>query len=194
MADPLLRVEKLVRRFGGILASDNVSLQIPRGELHAIIGPNGAGKTTLIGQLTGHLMPHAGSVFLGGRDITHLPAYRRCALGLARSFQITSLLSDFTAADNVALAAQAHDGTSFRFFADARKESGLRSAAFQFGDPPCERARVLLGALEGAMLVARSYGDPRRFDSAAEQLLADIARDTKPAPRRKTVASANRGR
>src|SRR5439155_883679 len=71
----------------------------------------------------------SGTVSLAGRDITHLPAYRRCALGLARSFQITSLLLDFTAADNVALAAQAHAGTSFRFFADARKEKGLRDAA-----------------------------------------------------------------
>jgi branched-chain amino acid transport system ATP-binding protein len=124
VADPLLRVEKLVRRFGGILATDHVSLAVAKGELHAIIGPNGAGKTTLISQLTGHLAPDSGSVSLVGRDITHLPAYRRSALGLARSFQITSLLLDFTAADNVALAAQAHEGHSFRFFADARKERG----------------------------------------------------------------------
>jgi len=129
VADPLLRVDGLVRRFGGILATDHVSLDVARGELHAIIGPNGAGKTTLISQLTGHLAPHAGSIFLGGRDITGLPAYRRSALGLARSFQVTSLLSDFTAADNVALAAQAHDGHSFRFWGNARKERGLRETA-----------------------------------------------------------------
>jgi len=129
VADPLLRVDGLVRRFGGILATDHVSLDVARGELHAIIGPNGAGKTTLISQLTGHLAPHAGSIFLGGRDITGLPAYRRSTLGLARSFQVTSLLPDFTAADNVALAAQAHDGHSFRFWGNARKERGLREAA-----------------------------------------------------------------
>jgi branched-chain amino acid transport system ATP-binding protein len=129
VAEPLLRVQGLVRRFGGITATDNVSLDVASGELHAIIGPNGAGKTTLISQLTGHLAPHAGTVALAGRDITHLPAYRRCALGLARSFQITSLLLDFTAADNVALAAQAHAGSSFRFFANARREQGLRDAA-----------------------------------------------------------------
>ena len=129
MVDPLLRVDALVRRFGGILATDHVSLDVARGELHAIIGPNGAGKTTLISQLTGHLAPHAGSIFLGGRDITGLPAYRRSGLGLARSFQVTSLISDFTAADNVALAAQAHDGHSFRFWGNARKERGLREAA-----------------------------------------------------------------
>ena len=110
MAEPLLRVEKLVRRFGGIVATDHVSLDVQQGELHAIIGPNGAGKTTLISQLTGQLLPHGGSIQLSGYDITRVPAYRRSALGLARSFQITSLLLDFTAADNVALAAQAHDG------------------------------------------------------------------------------------
>src|SRR3954469_19516144 len=127
--DHLLRVENLVRRFGGIVATDHVSLDVASGELHAIIGPNGAGKTTLISQLTGQLLPNAGSIRLAGRDITRVPAYRRSALGLARSFQITSLLLDFTAADNVALAAQAHDGHSFHFWGDARKILRLRRAA-----------------------------------------------------------------
>src|SRR3981081_290190 len=129
VAEPLLRVEKLVRRFGGIVATDNVSLDVARGELHAIIGPNGAGKTTLISQLTGQLLPHAGTIRLAGADITRVPAYRRSALGLARSFQITSLLLDFIAADNVALAAQAHDGHSFYFWGNARKVSHLRKTA-----------------------------------------------------------------
>ncbi len=129
MAEPLLRVDNLVRRFGGIVATDHVCLDVAKGEIHAIIGPNGAGKTTLISQLTGQLAPHAGHIHLGGRDISRLPAYRRSALGLARSFQITSLLPDFTAADNVALAAQAHHGHSFRFFGNARKEPQLRAAA-----------------------------------------------------------------
>jgi branched-chain amino acid transport system ATP-binding protein len=129
VADPLLRVENLVRRFGGIVATDNLSLDVARGELHAIIGPNGAGKTTLISQLTGQLAPSAGTIYFAGRDVTHLPAWRRSMLGLARSFQITSLLPDFTAADNVALAAQAHDGHSFHFWGNARKEKHLRDAA-----------------------------------------------------------------
>jgi branched-chain amino acid transport system ATP-binding protein len=129
MADALLRVENLVRRFGGILATDNLSLDVARGELHAIIGPNGAGKTTLISQLTGQLLPDSGNIHFAGEDITHLPAFRRSMLGLARSFQITSLLPDFTALDNVALAAQAHNGHSFRFWGNARKESRLRDAA-----------------------------------------------------------------
>ena len=153
MVDPLLRVEKLVRRFGGILATDHVSLDVAKGELHAIIGPNGAGKTTLISQLTGHLAPHSGSVFLGGRDITGMPAYRRSALGLARSFQITSLLPDFTAADNVALAAQAHHGHSFRFWANVRKEKALRDAA------QAALERVGLGGRADVLVSRLSHGE-----------------------------------
>jgi branched-chain amino acid transport system ATP-binding protein len=160
VADPLLRVEKLVRRFGGILATDHVSLDVAKGELHAIIGPNGAGKTTLISQLTGHLAPHSGSVFLGGRDITGLPAYRRSALGLARSFQITSLLPDFTAADNVALAAQAHHGHSFRFWANARKEKVLRDAA------QGALERVGLGARADVLVSRLSHGEQRELELA----------------------------
>jgi branched-chain amino acid transport system ATP-binding protein len=160
VADPLLRVEKLVRRFGGILATDNVSLDVAKGELHAIIGPNGAGKTTLISQLTGHLAPDSGSVSLAGRDITRLAAYRRSALGLARSFQITSLLLDFTAADNVALAAQAHDGHSFRFFADARKEKGLRDAA------QAALQRVGLADRANVPVSKLSHGEQRELELA----------------------------
>jgi branched-chain amino acid transport system ATP-binding protein len=118
-----------VRRFGGVLATDHLSLDVGQGELHAIIGPNGAGKTTLISQLTGQLLPNSGCIRFAGQDVTGLPAWRRSALGLARSFQITSLLPDFTAADNVALAAQAHAGHSFRFWGNARKEKPLRDAA-----------------------------------------------------------------
>ena len=160
MADPLLHVDRLVRRFGGILATDHVTLDVAQGELHAIIGPNGAGKTTLISQLTGHLAPHAGSISVAGRDITHLPAYRRCALGLARSFQITSLLLDFTAADNVALAAQAHQGHSFRFWADARKEKGLRDAA------QAALQRVGLAERANVLVSKLSHGEQRELELA----------------------------
>jgi branched-chain amino acid transport system ATP-binding protein len=160
VAEPLLRVDQLVRRFGGIVATDHVTLAVPQGELHAIIGPNGAGKTTLISQLTGHLMPHSGSIFLAGRDISRLPAYRRSALGLARSFQITCLLPDFTAADNVALAAQAREGHSFRFLADARKEPALREAAMN------ALARVGLSNRANVPVSRLSHGEQRELELA----------------------------
>jgi branched-chain amino acid transport system ATP-binding protein len=160
VADPLLRVEKLVRRFGGILATDHLSLDVISGELHAIIGPNGAGKTTLISQLTGQLLPNSGTIHFAGQDITRLPAWRRSALGLARSFQITSLLPDFTASDNVALAAQAHDGHSFRFWGSARGERHLREAA--------QSALVRVGLADRAdTLVSKlSHGEQRELELA----------------------------
>jgi branched-chain amino acid transport system ATP-binding protein len=160
VAEPLLRVEKLVRRFGGIVATDNVSLDVARGELHAIIGPNGAGKTTLISQLTGQLLPHSGTIQLGGKDITRVPAWRRSAMGLARSFQITSLLPDFTASDNVALAAQAHDGHSFYFWGNARKVAHLRKAAQSALD------RVGLGHRADVVVSRLSHGEQRELELA----------------------------
>ena len=160
MTEPLLRVDNLVRTFGGITATDNLSLQAAKGELHAIIGPNGAGKTTLITQLTGQLQPNSGSIHFGGRDITRLPAYRRSALGLARSFQITSLLRDFTAADNVALAAQAHDGHSFYFWANARKEKHLREAA------RAALSRVGLEPRADVVVSRLSHGEQRQLELA----------------------------
>ena len=160
MADPLLRVENLVRRFGGIVATDNLSLDVAEGELHAIIGPNGAGKTTLISQLTGQVLPNSGAIRFAGKDITRLPAWRRSALGLARSFQITSLLPDFTAAGNVALAAQACDGHSFRFWGSARKESGLRSAAH------AALARVGLEQRADTLVSKLSHGEQRELELA----------------------------
>jgi branched-chain amino acid transport system ATP-binding protein len=160
VADPLLRVENLVRRFGGIAATDNLSLDVNSGELHAIIGPNGAGKTTLISQLTGQLLPNSGTIRFAGRDIAGLPAWRRSALGLARSFQITSLLPDFSALDNVALAAQAHDGHSFRFWGNARKESHLRTAAL------AALTRVGLERRADTLVSRLSHGEQRELELA----------------------------
>jgi len=160
VADPLLRVQNLVRRFGGITATDNLSPEVAKGELHAIIGPNGAGKTTLISQLTGQLLPNSGSIHFAGQDITRLPAYRRSRLGLARSFQITSLLPDFTALDNVALAAQAHDGHSFYFWGNARKEKQLRAAARS------ALSRVGLERRADVLVSRLSHGEQRELELA----------------------------
>ncbi len=160
MTEALLRIENLIKRFGGIVATDNLSLDVAPGELHAIIGPNGAGKTTLISQLIGQLRPSAGTIRFAGEDITHLPAWKRSHLGLARSFQITSLLRDFTAADNVAMAAQARDGHSFRFFGNARKEKGLREAAL------AALARVGLADRANVMVSRLSHGEQRELELA----------------------------
>ncbi|MBI5320368.1 ABC transporter ATP-binding protein [Bradyrhizobium sp.] len=160
MAEPLLRVENLIKRFGGLVATDKLSMEVTPGELHAIIGPNGAGKTTLISQLTGQLVPDSGAIYFAGRDITNLPPYERSRLGLARSFQITSLLRDFTAADNVALAAQAHAGHSYRFWADARKEQPLREAA------RAALARVGLDKRADVPVSELSHGEQRELELA----------------------------
>src|SRR5262245_44051675 len=125
MTEPLLSASKLIKRFGGLLATDQVSIDVRPGEIHALIGPNGAGKTTLLSQLTGNLPPASGTIQFAGRDITRLPTHARVRLGLARSFQITSVLREFSAIENVALAVQAHTGHSFRFLADARNNMTL---------------------------------------------------------------------
>jgi branched-chain amino acid transport system ATP-binding protein len=160
VAEPLLSINGLTKRFGGVVASDDIRLAVPPGELHAIIGPNGAGKTTLIGQLTGEVVPDAGRVAFGGVDITRAPTYRRSLLGLARSFQITSLFQDFTALDNVALAVQAHAGHSFRFWRPARSETDLREPARK------ALARVGLAERADSLVASMSHGEHRQLEIA----------------------------
>jgi branched-chain amino acid transport system ATP-binding protein len=160
VADPLLEIEALTKRFGGVIASDAISLCVPKGELHAIIGPNGAGKTTLIGQLAGEIASDAGCIRFEGRDVTALSVDRRSQLGLARSFQITSLFLDFTALDNVALAVQAHAGHSFRFWRDARREAELRTPA------RAALARVGLAARKDVIVSNLSHGEHRQLEIA----------------------------
>ncbi len=129
MAEPLLATENLVKSFGGVTATDHLSLTVAEGELHAVIGPNGAGKTTLVAQLAGEIAPSSGRIRFAGADITALAMPARSQRGLARSFQIASLCREFTALDNVALATQAHSGHSFRFWRAARRDEALRAPA-----------------------------------------------------------------
>ena len=160
MAEALLEIERLSKHFGGVVASDAISLALGPGELHAIIGPNGAGKTTLIGQLTGEIAPDGGRIRFGSRDITALPVYRRSRIGLARSFQISSLFPEFTALDNVALAVQAHSGHSFRFWRDARREQALREPARRALD------RVALAGRADTRVADLSHGERRQLEIA----------------------------
>jgi branched-chain amino acid transport system ATP-binding protein len=125
MADAVLECVDLTKHFGGIAATDAVSLDVQAGEIHAVIGPNGAGKTTLISQLSGDMPSDGGRIRFLGQDITRLPAYRRSILGLARSFQITSIFLDMPVITNVALAVQAHRGHSFHFWRPARNDPEL---------------------------------------------------------------------
>jgi branched-chain amino acid transport system ATP-binding protein len=160
MTEPLLEVTGLTKRFGGVIAADAIALNLARNEFHAVIGPNGAGKTTLIGLLAGEIAPQGGSIRFDGRDIAALSVDRRSRLGLARSFQITSLFADFTALDNVALAVQAHCGHSFRFWRDARRAAELRDPAL------AALASVGLAARAHARVDRLSHGEQRQLEIA----------------------------
>jgi branched-chain amino acid transport system ATP-binding protein len=160
VAEPVLRIEGLTKNFGGLRVTDGVTLDVRPGELHAVIGPNGAGKTTLINQISGLLAPDRGRIVFGGEDVTALPMHRRAERGLARSFQITSVLPGFSVLENVALAVQARRGSSFSFFGRAADEEALNMPAYaallQAG--LAERAAVPAGEL--------SHGEKRALELA----------------------------
>jgi branched-chain amino acid transport system ATP-binding protein len=125
----VLATTGLVKRFGGLVATDDVSLTVEPGEIHALIGPNGAGKTTLISQLVGEQLSDAGSISFDGHDVTTLNVVQRARRGLARSYQITQICKEFTALENVMLAAQAHRPHNFYFFRRADRERGIVDSA-----------------------------------------------------------------
>jgi branched-chain amino acid transport system ATP-binding protein len=160
MTQALLSVRNLQKRFGGLIATDKVDLDVVEGEIHALIGPNGAGKTTLITQLFGELSHDEGQIRLDGQDIGRFPTHQRVRRGLARTFQITHLLPDYTVLDNVALAVQAREGHSFRFLADARRDEALRSRARQHlvGTGLAQRGEVKVADL--------SHGEQKQLEFA----------------------------
>jgi branched-chain amino acid transport system ATP-binding protein len=160
VAEALLRLDRLRKAYGALVVSDEVSLEVGPGELHAVIGPNGAGKTTLIHQISGLAAPDAGRVVFDGQDVTSLPMHERVRRGLARSFQITSVLPGFSVLENVALAVQARAGSSFRFFGDAASEPALNRPAMAFLDGVglAPRANLPAGLL--------SHGEKRQLELA----------------------------
>jgi branched-chain amino acid transport system ATP-binding protein len=160
MAEPILKVDGLIKHFGGVYAVDNVNFEILPGEIHAVIGPNGAGKTTFVAQLSGLLQPDAGSIVFDGRDITRLSAPERSHLGLARSFQITSIFRNFTALENVALSIQAHSGHSFRFWRPAMSDPALIDPARKFLD------EIGLGARADVVASNLAHGEQRQLEIA----------------------------
>ena len=160
MAEPLLRLEHLRKAYGALVVTDDVTLAVTAGELHAVIGPNGAGKTTLIHQISGLATPDGGRILFDGADITRLPMHERVRRGLARSFQITSILPRFSVLENVALAVQARSGSSFRFFGHADRETALNEPALEFLELVGLRARAHL--LAGLL----SHGEKRQLELA----------------------------
>jgi branched-chain amino acid transport system ATP-binding protein len=150
----------LLKRYGGLLVTNDVSLDLHAGEVHAVIGPNGAGKSTLVHLVSGLVRPDAGQIELQGREITRLPPHQRAALGLGRCFQITSIFGASTVRDNLRLALQCHRGSSFRFFRRRDAEPGLDAAAAALAERVgLERdLEVVAGAL--------AHGAQRRLDLA----------------------------
>ncbi len=120
----MLELRRVSKRFVGVVATDDVSLEVKSGEVHALIGPNGAGKTTLISQISGTLPSDRGEIRFDGRDITHARPYERVKLGLARSYQITSIFKRFTVLDNLALAVQAPVSRETALTDEARSMAG----------------------------------------------------------------------
>jgi branched-chain amino acid transport system permease protein len=157
--ETILSIRDLTYYFGGLAATDHLSLDIRRGETMAVIGPNGAGKTTLVGQLSGDLRPSAGRILFEGRDVTGLGMPQRVRMGIARSFQITSICRELTALQNVALAVQSHH-RSFRFFADAARDKALNEPGLAFLDQVglADRAGVRAGVL--------AHGEQRQLELA----------------------------
>jgi branched-chain amino acid transport system ATP-binding protein len=160
MTDTVLEIVDIAKSFGALRACDGISLDVKRGEVHALIGPNGAGKTTLIGQITGEIAPDRGRIRFEGRDITALATAERARLGLARSFQITSIFPSFTAEGNVALSVQATQAHSFRFWTAAERIERLRQ-------PARRRLRELgLAARANAVAAGMAHGEHRQLELA----------------------------
>ena len=156
----MLEVSGLTKSFGALRASDGIDFDVREGETHAVIGPNGAGKTTFISQLAGNLRPDAGRIVFAGEDVTALPAPRRARMGLARSFQITSIYREFTVLQNVAVAVQACARHSFRFWRRAFADVSLLSPAATLLEEVglAERRDVLAANL--------SHGEQRQLEVA----------------------------
>jgi branched-chain amino acid transport system ATP-binding protein len=154
----LLSVSGLRKRFGGVNATDDVSLEVAAGEVHALIGPNGAGKTSLINQLCGALLPDRGRILFKGEDITRLPSHQRVARGLVRSYQITRLFKSFSALDNLALAVQARSGSSLSFWRPVASEQAL------FDEAQALLADVGLGAQAQVRADRLAHGEQRALE------------------------------
>ena len=160
MAEPVLVVSDLEKRFGALKATDGVSLDLRPGEIHALIGPNGAGKSTLIHQIAGTIRPDGGTIRFLGQDVGSLGVAERARLGLGRSFQISSLAPEFSALRNVMLAVQSRQGSSFRFFRPVMRDGSLTEPAMAMLE------RVGLAARANVPAAELSHGEKRQLEIA----------------------------
>jgi len=156
----VLELRNVSKHFGGVVATDDVTLEIERGEVHALIGPNGAGKTTLIAQISGMLPTDAGRIVFDGEDVTRLPAHARVRAGLARSYQVTSIFRRFTVLENLALAVQARSGSSFSFWRPVSAEAALVDEARAVA------SEVGLAGKSDTTAANLSHGDQRALELA----------------------------
>lgn len=156
----LLSVKGLVKRFGGLTATDHFSLELPKGELHALIGPNGAGKTTLMSQLVGELSSDEGDVYFEGQNIVHWSVPRRALGGIARSYQITQLLKGFSVLENVMMMVQARSSHSFRLWQPVSQSKLLIDTAMH----ALEQVGLAGRAHDDVMVLA--HGEHRQLELA----------------------------
>jgi branched-chain amino acid transport system ATP-binding protein len=154
----VLELKNVTKRFGGVLATDDVTLEVRRGEIHALIGPNGAGKTTLIAQIAGDIGADRGSIAFEGADLTRATQHERVRAGLARSYQITSIFKRLTVLDNLALAVQARSGSSFSFWRPVVGETALAEEARAIV------AEIGLSGRESAVASTLAHGEQRALE------------------------------
>ena len=159
-SEPVLRTEALSKRFGGLTAASDVTIDIRMGMLHAVLGPNGAGKTTLINLLSGDLPASSGAIRYRGADITRFSADRRSRIGIGRSYQKTNIFAAFSAFENCRLAAQSRAPRALHVFADALSNEPVRAAALRALDA------VALSARGDQIASALSHGEQRQLEIA----------------------------
>ena len=158
MISPILSIQKLSKKFGAVIANEDVSLDLYQGEIHGLIGPNGAGKSTLIKQISGEIKQDSGKIILEENEISNHQVFERTKMGLARSFQVSSVIPNFTALENVILAIQGNLGQTFKFWKPVSKNQGLINAAQVYLDQVDLKTRMSVLASE------LSHGERRKLE------------------------------
>lgn len=158
MASPILSIQKLSKKFGAVIANEDVSIDLYQGEIHGLIGPNGAGKSTLIKQISGEISQDSGKIILEENEISNHPVFERAKMGLARSFQVSSVIPNFTVLENVILAIQGNLGQTFKFWNPVSKNQELINAAQVYLEQVDMKMRMSILASE------LSHGERRKLE------------------------------